>query len=704
MEDVFEINPYNKELSSYRFNWDGHISNRYIMYDKLGSDFKSLYHVIIPEGVKIIGENVFAKCDRIGKVTIPESVKEIKKEAFRGCSQLEQLVINSKYVEISSSAFCECNNIKKIIVADIYNFSVNDLLLTFSDCISNLEEIVSTNINEKKEIIPINLLKEYNNRLFMMAAYYNTMGMNITSIQGHINCTLEDNNKNSFKEPVGGKKCMIRNLYNKNQTIIELCNIKWEQCTGLGVALGHNKIRAIDVDGTSHYDQNETIQRFLNVLGLPEDYQWVVVSGSGAGFHIIIEADDIEENFDSVAFIPNDDNIDRWEGPLFERLELRWRDHLVLPPSIHFSGNNYHFLNELIPKTPIQKLPIANISNMINHFCGEIEFEEYREGEIVCEIVNLTKIYCECSWSFKYETKVYQKAPISWLIACQTPEAYNSLAIRYLKGDGVEVDKEKAFELFKKAGDYSLAIFNISSLIAYGVLEGTKDDKELYIYNLLHTCVLDHIEFDDKIDRIINQIQSPLQKKELYLFFDTETTGLPLDYNASSADVNNWPRLVQLSWILMSDKEDVISKESFIIKPNRFVIPTEASNIHHITNEIAIEQGEDLKFVLEKFLADFKQAKYVVGHNVDFDKKIVGAELIRTSLHDTMGTKPSYCTMKNTIHYCKIPYKAGQYKYPKLQELFFKLFGNHFENEHNAASDVEATQKCFWALREKGLI
>ena len=32
-----------------------------------------------------------------------------------------------------------------------------------------------------------------------------------------------------------------------------------------------------------------------------------------------------------------------------------------------------------------------------------------------------------------------------------------------------------------------------------------------------------------------------------YLFFDTETTGLPRNYKAPSSDTRNWPRLVQLA-------------------------------------------------------------------------------------------------------------------------------------------------------------
>jgi len=36
----------------------------------------------------------------------------------------------------------------------------------------------------------------------------------------------------------------------------------------------------------------------------------------------------------------------------------------------------------------------------------------------------------------------------------------------------------------------------------------------------------------------------------MYLFFDTETTGLPRNYKAPATDLANWPRLVQIAWLL----------------------------------------------------------------------------------------------------------------------------------------------------------
>jgi DNA polymerase III epsilon subunit-like protein len=188
-----------------------------------------------------------------------------------------------------------------------------------------------------------------------------------------------------------------------------------------------------------------------------------------------------------------------------------------------------------------------------------------------------------------------------------------------------------------------------------------------------------------------------------YLFFDTETTGVPRNYKAPSSDTRNWPRLVQLAWIFADEEGNRIHEGNLIVKPEGFVIPTDATKIHGITTQKALAEGILLKDAIRMFKADLDLANFVVGHNVDFDKKIVGAEMVRLGMSDELGRKKSYCTMLSTTNFCKIPGPYG-YKYPKLQELYKKLFGKEFDNAHDAMSDIEATEKCFWELRKRKLI
>ena len=50
----------------------------------------------------------------------------------------------------------------------------------------------------------------------------------------------------------------------------------------------------------------------------------------------------------------------------------------------------------------------------------------------------------------------------------------------------------------------------------------------------------------------------------MYVFFDTETTGLPNDYDAPASDTDNWPRIVQLAWALTDKSGNEVRAQSFI--------------------------------------------------------------------------------------------------------------------------------------------
>jgi DNA polymerase III epsilon subunit-like protein len=190
------------------------------------------------------------------------------------------------------------------------------------------------------------------------------------------------------------------------------------------------------------------------------------------------------------------------------------------------------------------------------------------------------------------------------------------------------------------------------------------------------------------------------------LFFDTETTGLPQFYNAPITQVNNWPRLVQLAFIEFYENGTLAAKHNYIIKPEGFSIPREATLIHRITNEQAQTEGYDLTQVLDIFADAITESSILIAHNFDFDRNIVGAEFVRKEF-DTKPilTKRSFCTMKNKdiVSFCRISGKNG-YKWPKLEELHYKLFNQKISDAHDASIDIAATAKCFWELLRRGVI
>lgn len=189
----------------------------------------------------------------------------------------------------------------------------------------------------------------------------------------------------------------------------------------------------------------------------------------------------------------------------------------------------------------------------------------------------------------------------------------------------------------------------------------------------------------------------------MYLFFDTETTGLPKRWNAPITDVENWPRLVQLAWMMYDDCGKLLESGDAIVQPDGFVIPPEASRVHGITTLMAKEKGMPIQKVMERFADKIDEAYALVGHNISFDECIVGAEFERLRMMTTLFLKPKYCTMKSSTDYCKLPGKKG-FKSPRLAELHQILFGTGFDNAHNALADVEATARCFWELKKRGII
>lgn len=191
----------------------------------------------------------------------------------------------------------------------------------------------------------------------------------------------------------------------------------------------------------------------------------------------------------------------------------------------------------------------------------------------------------------------------------------------------------------------------------------------------------------------------------MYLFFDTETTGLPKSWQAPVSDLDNWPRIVQLAWILSEDNGEQISGQNYIIKPEGFLIPEESSRVHGISTEKALKEGVDLEEALNNFAYDLSRSNLLVAHNINFDEKIIGAEFLRKNVESNLGNISKFCTMRSTTNYCQIEKKNGYgYKWPRLEELHLKLFRKNFDNAHDALADVKACARCFFELKDKNII
>ena len=89
----------------------GSIVNYFVRKTKLKT-------LIIPDGVRRIGERAFFKCSSLMSISIPNSVTSIGWFAFNGCSSLSSINIPDSVTSIGSGAFRNCSSLTSIIIPD----------------------------------------------------------------------------------------------------------------------------------------------------------------------------------------------------------------------------------------------------------------------------------------------------------------------------------------------------------------------------------------------------------------------------------------------------------------------------------------------------------------------------------------------------------------------------------------------------------
>lgn len=204
------------------------------------------------------------------------------------------------------------------------------------------------------------------------------------------------------------------------------------------------------------------------------------------------------------------------------------------------------------------------------------------------------------------------------------------------------------------------------------------------------------------------------------IVFDTETTGLPKSRIINSETLELWPHVVQFSYVIYNVGQMKIEKikDSVIKIPQVVVMSDENINIHKITNEVSQSSSIIIQNVLDEFIEDIScnNVIAIVGHNISYDLNMLKIELLRLIHSQTNDNKSIYkkmfyeinytnkifCTMKKSIDLCQIPARKKDgtiyYKFPKLIELYKKLFDEEPNNLHNSLNDVLVTLRCYYKL------
>lgn len=186
-----------------------------------------------------------------------------------------------------------------------------------------------------------------------------------------------------------------------------------------------------------------------------------------------------------------------------------------------------------------------------------------------------------------------------------------------------------------------------------------------------------------------------------YLIIDTETNGLPQSYHLPVTDLTNWPRLISVAWGLYDEQGKELSRHYALVKPDGYRWNKVAQQIHHITPEEAETKGQPLVDVLTLLRPAMERADAWVGHNIDLDYGVIGAEFKRAGLNGPGGVgefpaRPVLCTMDASA-------KVTPSREPvRLDELYQLLTGKKMKGMHDATADMLATAHCFFKLKQRG--
>jgi DNA polymerase III epsilon subunit-like protein len=201
------------------------------------------------------------------------------------------------------------------------------------------------------------------------------------------------------------------------------------------------------------------------------------------------------------------------------------------------------------------------------------------------------------------------------------------------------------------------------------------------------------------------------------IVFDTETTGLP---NRTGFDKSYPPwaiahyskcRVIQLAYAIYEIKRGgqykLLAEKMFYVRPDGWIVSPDSFAIHGKTTEFLMGIGIPINDVLNEFENDLKECLILVGHNSEFDKNAVAAEAWRAKRGDfgaSLAAFPCVCTMRAGKEFCRIVNDKGQIKFPRLSELYFKIFGAEPVNQHDAMGDVRATALCYFHLHDLMLV
>jgi DNA polymerase-3 subunit epsilon len=175
------------------------------------------------------------------------------------------------------------------------------------------------------------------------------------------------------------------------------------------------------------------------------------------------------------------------------------------------------------------------------------------------------------------------------------------------------------------------------------------------------------------------------------IFLDTETTSL---LAVEAADLVNQPYIVEIYLLITDMNLEPLDEYHTLVKPP-ISIPQNVIDIHGITNERVAGQ-KPFAGVYKRLASMFISSMYMVGHNLQFDKRMLMYELERinkvTNFPWPVG---NICTVE------EIQKIKGHRM--SLSDIHEELFGQRFEAAHSAKADTQALLRVYKEMIKRNM-
>ena len=646
----------------------------------------NLAFITIPNGITSIGRKAFYGCNSLSSITIPDSVTIIGNGAFEGCCNLTSIILPNSITNIGEFAFLDCTKLASITIPDnvtriescIFSGCISLTSITIPDGVTSIENGAFGGCTSLTSITISDSVTSIGNGAFYgcTSLISITIPNSVTEIIGNndYDCPFRGcDSLSTIRIPQGKlsvfSKAALEDLQDK---IVEYTEAV---IGGVLYQLDHKY-----EDNQSQY-QNDKSQTENN----PSDNDFTAVVCAN------------KEPYTGDIVVPAQV---KYEGKTYTVNRLGERAFadcyeltaVTLPKSITEIGEDVFFGCENLQTIRVPQ-------GMTDKFC-QMGLEPWRDKIVEPRQEEYTILL---NIARGYELGIGMARNLAQAVLCYVQaadkgcaEAAYHLGELYAEGKGLPQDYQQAADWFGKAA----ALYHPN---------GTARQQECLRIIEQEAARLAAFEQEQQAERQaqLARITAAPKSQKTILFFDTETNGLPRNYKADITNTFNWPRLIQLGWLITDEEGNILKRKSQLIYPH-FTIDADVIRLTGITTAQAQREGVDLAQVLREFAADATGASLIVGHNIDFDLHVVGCELYREGMdYRALLNQPTVCTMQRSTDFCAIPstnsYYSG-YKYPTLTELYTKLFEHTFSGAHDALTDITATKDCYFELRKRGII